>query len=445
MKKPTIPRVLSSVRKRGRRLVLRLPTRVLAPFDSYEVTIVDRLSYPRGVPLNKLCGMAEIENAEWRKALCDLDMECQKIPFHKKAWEFAHALYGLRKLERLPPEAVALGVASGHEPILYFLANKIRTVIATDIYQGEFAGSHGSPCMLDHPEMFAPFHYQRDHLRVLVMDARELEFPSCCFDFVFSFSSIEHFGGHSGALIALKEIYRVLKPGGVAVVTTELILNRLGEAPGFFRRREIGPVFLQGAGFDLGGGSLDGRIERRFVSEALNFPYNPTGKPCIVLRVDRTLFTSIALFLQKPPRANGGGEDAATGEESPHELRRYRHSAEMSSSVTQVFAKRGGTVRLPLMMRNAGDIAWFNFVSDTHTVRVGAHLLSAGGECLELDFARSDLPRTVQPGDEVRLDLVARAPGRSGDFIVEVDIVKEGVLWFGEEGSPTLRVPMRVT
>ena len=59
------------------------------------------------------------------------------------------------------------------------------------------------------------------------MNGTQLEFPSDSFDVVFSFSSIEHFGGenYSGALKSLKEMERVLKPGGIAVVTTEYIIN----------------------------------------------------------------------------------------------------------------------------------------------------------------------------------------------------------------------------
>jgi ubiquinone/menaquinone biosynthesis C-methylase UbiE len=62
---------------------------------------------------------------------------------------------------------------------------------------------------------------------VMRMDGTNLEFPSNTFDVAFSFSSIEHFGGenHSGALKSLMEMKRVLKPGGIAVVVTEYIIN----------------------------------------------------------------------------------------------------------------------------------------------------------------------------------------------------------------------------
>ena len=405
---------------------------------------MDSLSYSGEVPLNKLCGMAEMRNLAWRRALRDLDVYRKGAPFHRKAWEFAHAVYGLRKLERLAPNAVALGVGSGHEMILYFLANKVAKVVATDLYEGSFAEREGSPHMLHCPEMFAPFHYRKDHLEVLATDARKLDFPSGTFDFVFSFSAIEHFGARRDAVTALREMLRVLKPGGIAVITTELILNRLGKTRGFFRRSEIEDVFVASTGFEIVGGNVDYRIERRFVRGAVEFPQGKLGEPCIVLRKGLMLFTSIILFLQKPVGASSGRAVAVTGTEKFYRVRRCVHKAEIVSSVTRMSAKKGALMRVPLRVRNAGDVTWYNYPCETHTVRPGAHLLDASGELLSRDFARGDLPVSVGPGEDIRVVLLARAPRQRGDFLVEVDLVKEGVLWFAEEGSQTLQIPLRV-
>ncbi len=402
------------------------------------------VSYPRDVPLNKVCGIAEMRNPAWRRALRDLDLVRPNAPFHRKGWEFAQAIYGLRKLKGLPPNAVALGVGSGHERILYFLANRVAKVIATDLYEGDFVEKEASPIMLHTPEMFAPFHYRKEHLEVLTMDARKLEFPSNAFDIVFSFSSIEHFGGHREAVMALREMFRVLKAGGVAVVTTELILNRLGSTRGFFRRREIEPLFLQATGFELVGDGVDYRVERLFLRKPMEFPYEPTGKPCVVLRRGLTLFTSIALFLRKTTAAGSGQPLAATGDEIASPLRRFIHKAEIAPSASHLFVKRGGLLCLPLTLRNLGDVVWYNYPSQTHTVRLGAHLLSKTGDCLEWDFARQNLPVSVNPGEDVRLDLLATAPNARGDFLLEIDVVKEGVLWFAEESSSAPRISLTV-
>jgi hypothetical protein len=292
--------------------------------------------------------------------------------------------------------------------------------------------------------MFSPFHFRKDHLEARVCDGTNLEFPDRSFDLAFSFSSIEHFGGHTQAVESLKEMFRVLKPGGIAVITTELILNTLGRIPGFFKRHQLNRIFLASTGFRLAGGGIDLRIERRFLRDPIDFPFEDPTRPCVVLRKGFATFTSILLFLQKPLHAPAGGEQAITGEERPYPIRRYLHKATITSPVTRSLAKRRTAIRLPLSVRNAGDVVWYNHPGASHTVRIGAHLLAPDGSVLQQNFSRQDLPRSLRPGEEVHLDLVCTAPDRCGDFALEIDLVKEGVLWFGEEGSPTLTVGLRV-
>src|SRR5439155_4278315 len=119
-----------------------------------------------------------------------------------------------------------------------YLANKLHSIFATDLYDGKGWKSFAPSDFPENPKKYAPFPYKEDALTVLRMDGTKLEFPSESFDIAFSFSSIEHFGGknHSGALRSLKEMERVLKPGGLAVITTEYIINDK-EHPEFFNRR----------------------------------------------------------------------------------------------------------------------------------------------------------------------------------------------------------------
>ena len=57
------------------------------------------------------------------------------------------------------------------------------------------------------------------------MDGRHLAFRDETFDVAYSLSSIEHFGGLQGAVSAIDEMARVVKPGGVVVVATEYRLS----------------------------------------------------------------------------------------------------------------------------------------------------------------------------------------------------------------------------
>src|SRR5207248_838891 len=94
------------------------------------------------------------------------------------------------------------------------------------------------------------FPYRQESLVFQKMDALDLQFPDNTFDFVFTFSSIEHFGGHAGAVLAMQEIGRVLKPNGVAAIATELMLDG-PRHPEFFFAHEVEPCFVKATGLDL--------------------------------------------------------------------------------------------------------------------------------------------------------------------------------------------------
>ncbi len=118
------------------------------------------------VPLNKVCRVSDSANPAWRQGYDDLGFPAARETFHRKVWEFNQALYGLRTLQRLMPDSVAIGIGCGHEELMYFLASRIAHVVATDLYQGSYLGGESDADVLDHPEKYAPFAYRRDHLEV---------------------------------------------------------------------------------------------------------------------------------------------------------------------------------------------------------------------------------------------------------------------------------------
>jgi hypothetical protein len=88
-----------------------------------------------------------------------------------------------------------LSVGAGHETVLFWLANRVAKVVATDIYgEGTFSEGEADRTMLTDAASFSPYPYRESHLEVRHMDAKQLEFPDDSFDAVFTLSSIEHFG-----------------------------------------------------------------------------------------------------------------------------------------------------------------------------------------------------------------------------------------------------------
>ena len=120
-----------------------------------------------------------------------------------------------------------LSVGAGHEAVLFWLANRVAKVVATDIYgEGIFSGLEADRTMLNDPASFSPYPYRESHLDVRHMDAKQLEFEEGSFDAVFSLSSIEHFGSWADIRRSAAEMGRVLRPGGAVFVVTECFLGR---------------------------------------------------------------------------------------------------------------------------------------------------------------------------------------------------------------------------
>lgn len=194
--------------------------------------------------INKLCSEDDWRDEAWLGLFDALGEGKKRTKKHRKAWEWVQGVYALGQLNLLHDGATALGVGAGVESVLYFLANQIKQVVATDIYgQGDFVNHEAPADMLLDAAKYAKFPYRADHLQTKYMNALQLDFADNHFDFAFSFSSIEHFGGHEAAHQALREMARVVKPGGAVVLTTEVVLNGLVDEE-YFLPEEVGQYLL---------------------------------------------------------------------------------------------------------------------------------------------------------------------------------------------------------
>ena len=265
--------------------------------------------------LNRLCYVEDWENSEIKEALSELQKLSPEGFIHRKDWEWALGIIAMRRFGKLNEKSTAIGVGSGTEPVPFYLANKVKHVYATDLYGQNDGWKRAAPSDFpENPKKYAPFPYKEDALTVLRMDGTKLEFPSESFDIAFSFSSIEHFGGgdrknHSGALRSLKEIERVLKPGGLAVITTEYIINDK-EHPEFFNKRTIYSDLIDKLERLKLVEPLDLRITSKTLDTVIDFftidvnwdkmdnDYKKTH-PVILIRARNILFTSIMLVFRK--------------------------------------------------------------------------------------------------------------------------------------------------
>jgi SAM-dependent methyltransferase len=286
----------------------------------------------------KLCDLHDFDDPELLAAIREVEPgRAPERTAERKAWEIGMLALFLRDVRALREDSSVLAVGAGTEPPLYWLANRVGRVVATDIYgKGRFAEREAVASMLDDPGAFAPYPYRDDRLEVRWMDARELGFSDGTFEVVYSLSSIEHFGSPGDVARSAAEMGRVLKPGGHAFVVTECFVRRhpLDTAPVHFaarmltlgrRARAATPRRRSGALAEVftprelvrhivrpSGLRLMQTLDRTFsrasweniarYAPGRTELITPSGAfyPHIVLGVSRSAFTSVALALEKP-------------------------------------------------------------------------------------------------------------------------------------------------
>jgi SAM-dependent methyltransferase len=254
---------------------------------------------PRDTQLCELANPAKWDNEEWLDLLRSLGLSDDRLVMHRKPYEFTQLLYGCRRLGMLRDDASFLSVGAGHEHVLYWLANHVRRVVATDMYEGVWQDERareGDPIVLENPEQYAPFPYRRDRLAFMRMDGRSLKFPDETFDVSYSLSSIEHFGGLEGAAQTMREMARVLKRGGILALATEYVISGPPHEE-TFQPAEVRSL-IDASGLTLVE-PIDELVYRRYESQPVDLADNPYRSPHMTVRLGETVFTSVMVFLRK--------------------------------------------------------------------------------------------------------------------------------------------------
>lgn len=119
-------------------------------------------------------------------------------------------------------------------------------------------------------------------------------------------------------------------------------------------------------------------------------------------------------------------------------------SAQIMPSTPKIVATPGQALRLSVRVRNHTETVWLKeSPRERGFVRLGAHLLN-GERTVAQDYARAELPRDVVQGDEVDLEMSLEAPRERGSYIIELDMVNEGMCWFAQQGSETATVELEI-
>jgi ubiquinone/menaquinone biosynthesis C-methylase UbiE len=265
----------------------------------YRVIAPQGGTIPVDTQLCELANPAKWDNPEWMALLRDLGLPDVKVSMHRKNYEFSQLAYGMQRLGLLREDTSVVSIGAGHEAILFWLANRVGRVVATDLYEGVWQNvqaREGDAGVLRAARDYAPFPYREERLTFMKMDARQLDFADATFDLAYSLSSIEHFGGVEGAAAAVDEMARVVKPGGIVALATEYVIDGPPHdetfTPAQFAALIARPALTLVAPFD-------DRVYNRYEYTAVDLYGNPHQTPHMVVRFDDTVFTTAFVFLRK--------------------------------------------------------------------------------------------------------------------------------------------------
>ncbi|MDR3494363.1 MAG: hypothetical protein P4L82_07150 [Ancalomicrobiaceae bacterium] len=153
-----------------------------------------------------------------------------KVPvvFHRKLWEFAYALQALYQHGMLRPGTRGLGFGCGEEPLPSYLTSLGLDITITDLQPAKahelgWVETHQSTRDLDHAfkaELVDRATFDA-HAELRFVDMNAIPDDLTDYDFCWSICALEHLGSIRLGLDFIVASLDTLKPGGVAVHTTE--------------------------------------------------------------------------------------------------------------------------------------------------------------------------------------------------------------------------------
>jgi hypothetical protein len=106
--------------------------------------------------------------------------------------------------------------------------------------------------------------------------------------------------------------------------------------------------------------------------------------------------------------------------------------------------RRGHYLAVRGKVTNIGQARWLPASAPIGGVKLGVHLLDSAGGLLNLDHYRQHLTpdpgRIIEVGEEIAIACTIPVPEAPGGYVLEIDLVSEGVAWFGQNGTVPVRI-----
>ena len=105
--------------------------------------------------------------------------------------------------------------------------------------------------------------------------------------------------------------------------------------------------------------------------------------------------------------------------------------------------RAGATTTAHLVLENGGAATWRS--RGAEGLQLSYHWLDAQGRSVLREGARSLFATPVEPGKGAGATMKIQTPAEPGDYLLELDLVREQVSWFSDRNpASTRRVPVKI-
>ena len=257
-------------------------------------------------PVSQMCTAAQFDEPVYDQWAARIH-EAKHL--HRKQWEFIYILQALDRAGMLQPGRRGLGFGVGGERLPALMAAIGAHVVATDLPQEDHraqewraTGQHSSElAALHYPEICDEAAF-RAAVRFRPVDMTQIPADLRGFDFCWSACAYEHLGSIAKGLAFVEASLETLRPGGVAVHTSELNLtsNRKtvdNHGTVLFRRRDMEKLAhrLIAAGHDVAPFNFDAGTQ----PEDRHIDLPPYGPEHLKMVLGAYVTTSFGIIVRK--------------------------------------------------------------------------------------------------------------------------------------------------
>jgi len=274
----------------------------------------------------------------------------------------------------------------------------------------------------------------------LVFDGRRIDLPDASVDRILCFDAFHHVPNPAQTML---ELGRVLRPGGIAGFSEPGPHHSKGSRSQYEMKnytalerdvvmRDVWK-WARAAGFQ----NLELAI---FNNESHRVPLDDFEDAVRGGRALNKYADRVRVFLRGHQTfflTKGGGGPKDSRE-------RIGLKGEIIVHLRRASVGAGETIQGDAVVQNVGSVTWLPGDTPLGGVNLGVHLRTREGSPLAVDFARVRLIGSTPPGDMQKVSFSLKPPDR-GEYLLEFDLVSEGIGWFEMNGSATVSVAVTVT